>query len=73
MIGALKVLDSSGHTTYPLDTDENVEKAISQFNEQIHKLGSMAFDTSVTPGEQIKSYNPATMPDVTVVPMFQGG
>lgn len=77
MKGALKVMDGSGHTTYPFDTEveEDVEKVVAEFNETMARYGSSAkaYDTSVTPGEPIEDYVPGEMTDVTIVPAFAAG
>lgn len=76
MKGSLKVMDRTGHTTVPFDTDtgDGLEEAIEKFNREVAH-GAAAFDTSVKPGEPVRmgAYAPESMPDVTIVPAFQGG
>lgn len=74
MQGVVKILDSSGHTEVPYDTEAPESLEVAQ--ERVRRAmdgGSMLFDTSTKPGERIKDFKPGEHEEVTVVPPFQGG
>lgn len=83
----MKVLDRSGHTALPYDTEDRV--SMEKVNEEFDRLvrsGAMVFDTSVTPPVQFTARDLmrvvesgdtesiiTSTDDLYVVPAFQGG
>lgn len=75
MQARIKVLDASGHTMVPIDTDDEAAvKEAERIVEDAFRAHSMVVDQKTEEKiPTVRDYSPTEHPDVIIVPQFQGG